>query len=50
MVLQRYERLPPADGLDHYRFSFAPGDGPVYPLTVDEDGLVVDYGDFATRL
>ena len=50
VVTQRYERLPPADGLDRYHFSFATSDGPGYPLTVDEDGLVVDYGDFATRL
>ena len=49
IATQRYERLQSTDGLARYRFSFAP-DGPVYPLTVDDDGLVVDYGAFATRL
>jgi uncharacterized protein len=50
VVSQRYERLPPADGLDRYRFSFVDADAPVYPLTIDDDGLVVDYGGLATRL
>ena len=50
VVTQRYERLPPADGLDRYRFSFTSDGDPVHLLTVDEDGLVVDYGGFATRL
>ena len=50
VVSQRYERLQPGDGLDRYRFSFVEADAPVYPLTVDDDGLVIDYGGFATRL
>jgi uncharacterized protein len=50
VVSQRYERLQPGDGLDRYRFSFVEADAPVHPLTVDDDGLVVDYGGFASRL
>ncbi len=49
-VLQRYERLAPVQGLEQYRFSFVEAGANEYLLTVDEDGLVVDYGDFATRI
>ncbi|MGH3430854.1 MAG: putative glycolipid-binding domain-containing protein [Mycobacteriales bacterium] len=45
---QRYERLKPADGCDRYVYSddvYGP-----YLLTMDQDGLVVDYEGLARRV
>lgn len=46
---QRYTRLEPADGVDRYEFKELDS-GDAYLLTVDEDGLVVDYERFAQRV
>jgi uncharacterized protein len=47
-VEQTYQRMPAVDGLDAWRYS-DPKHG-AFTLTVDPDGLVVDYEDFATRV
>lgn len=47
-VDQTYERLPDRDGLAVWRYS-DPTHG-AFVLTVDEDGLVIDYEGFARRL
>jgi hypothetical protein len=47
-VDQRYERLADRDGLACWRYS-DPAHG-AFVLTVDEDGLVVDYEGFARRI
>jgi hypothetical protein len=46
---QRYTRLEPANGVDRYRFA-TPDSGDTYLLTVDEDGMVIDYERFAERV
>jgi hypothetical protein len=46
---QRYTRLEPADGVDRYEFA-TPDSGETYELTVDDDGIVVDYERFARRI
>jgi hypothetical protein len=46
---QRYTRLEPADGLDRYEFKEVDS-GDAYVLTVDEDGLVVEYERIARRV
>ena len=47
-VEQTYERLPDRDGLAAWRYS-DPNHGS-FTLTVDDDGLVVDYEGFARRV
>ncbi|NYJ34969.1 putative glycolipid-binding domain-containing protein [Nocardiopsis aegyptia] len=47
-VRQRYTRHPPEDGLEHYTYR-DPHHGE-YHLSVDGDGVVVDYERFARRL
>jgi hypothetical protein len=47
-VDQTYRRLPESDGLSTWQYR-DPGNGP-YVITVDHDGLVVDYEDLATRV
>lgn len=46
---QRYERLSDSGGLTRYVYSSA-GSASAYELTVDRDGVVVDYESFARRL
>lgn len=46
---QRYTRLEPLDGVDRWEF-VAMGSGERYLLTVDGDGLVIDYERFAHRV
>jgi hypothetical protein len=46
---QRYTRLEPANGVDRYEFVELDS-GDAYQLTVDEDGLVIDYENFAERV
>lgn len=46
---QRYTRLDPANGVDRYEFVELDS-GDAYQLTVDEDGLVIDYENFAERV
>lgn len=47
-VDQTYRRLPDVGGLGSWQYR-DPGNGP-YVITVDEDGLVVDYENLATRV
>lgn len=47
-VDQTYRRLPPVDGRDAWEYS-DPTHG-AFTLTVDDDGLVVDYEGFARRV
>jgi hypothetical protein len=46
---QRYTRLEPKEGVDRYRF-VALDSGVAYILTVDDDGIVIDYEWFAQRV
>jgi uncharacterized protein len=46
---QRYTRLEPDEGMDRYQFQ-ALDSGHTYVLTVDQDGLVIDYEQFAQRI
>jgi hypothetical protein len=46
---QRYTRLAPLEGVDRWEF-VALGSGARYLLTVDADGLVIDYAGFARRV
>jgi hypothetical protein len=46
---QRYTRLEPEEGVDRYRF-VALDSGDAYLITVDDDGLVIDYERFAQRV
>jgi hypothetical protein len=46
---QRYTRLTPLDGVERWEF-VALGSGERYLLTVDAEGLVIDYERFARRI
>ena len=49
IVRQRYKRLTPENGSDRYLYASVGSDS-TYELTVDSEGVVIDYERFAARL